>query len=514
MIKCSRALLAQLQSNQTRLCTLWLVTLTNGTVYGFTDCDQDIVYNGVTYIANAGYVRSDIQGNADLTVDTSEVDGPMLLPSITEAELAEGLWDYASIQISLVNWADFFVRYPVTFLTQGGGEASATIGNPAIKKIGLTSGDGIAVFGATNAGYNTGSAIAQSVLPTGSNFFYTVPGTTPHPDTSVNTYMQTRMGELILRVGTLGEVTIERNSFKADLQGITQQLTRVIGQLTSPACRTTLGSSLCKVVLVPPTWKALTAYAAIATGDASIGSRVSPVTYSGFTFNCTTPGTSGATEPSWNNTVGVTTNDGSVVWTCQGALTVDGDITGVNPDNRTFYDTSLTQPGPSGGIAITGITQANPGHVALAGNLNLATGSPITITGVVGMTEVNTNTYADNVSGASFDLPISTIGFPAYISGGTVTPLGGTSGFFDNGVVTWLTGLNAGLSMEVQSYTPGQVVLFQPMPNQIQVGDTYTIHAGCDYSFPTCQTRFLNTLNFRGEPFVPGVNKIIQVGKQ
>src|SRR5208282_842282 len=107
-----------------------------------------------------------------------------------------------------------------------------------------------------------------------------------------------------------------------------------------------------------------------------------------------------------------------------------------------------------------------------------------------------------------------TTNFPAWISGGTVTPLGATSGYFDNGVVTWLTGNNAGLSMEVQSYVPGQVILFQPMPYLIQVGDTYTISAGCDYSFATCKARFNNVLNFRGEPYVPGVDQIIQVGKQ
>jgi hypothetical protein len=193
---------------------------------------------------------------------------------------------------------------------------------------------------------------------------------------------------------------------------------------------------------------------------------------------------------------------------------VTGALTGIGTDERTLYDTSLTQPGPSGGIAITGISQANPGVVTLAADLGLPNGSPITISGVVGMVNVNTNTYAVSVSGNTFTLPVDTTHYPAYISGGFVTPLGGDSGFFDNGVITFTSGANVGRSMEIQSYVPGQLILFEPLPYTPMIGDTYTIHAGCDYSQSTCRVRFNNIFNFRGEPFIPGVDRLIQIGKQ
>jgi len=48
------------------------------------------------------------------------------------------------------------------------------------------------------------------------------------------------------------------------------------------------------------------------------------------------------------------------------------------------------------------------------------------------------------------------------------------------------------------------VTLFTSPPYQISVGDKYSILAGCDKTFSTCKNKFHNTVNFRGEPYVPG----------
>lgn len=68
-----------------------------------------------------------------------------------------------------------------------------------------------------------------------------------------------------------------------------------------------------KFAIVEPagTWAASTAY--------SLTDKVRPLTSppSGKLFRCTTAGTSGGSEPTWNTTLGGTTNDGSVVWTCE-----------------------------------------------------------------------------------------------------------------------------------------------------------------------------------------------------
>lgn len=84
-----------------------------------------------------------------------------------------------------------------------------------------------------------------------------------------------------------------------------------------------------------------------------------------------------------------------------------------------------------------------------------------------------------------------------------------TDGWFDYGLLTWNTGANAGLSVEVKSFAGGVFTLFDAMPAAIDVGDRYSVHAGCDKRFATCKTKFANVLNFRGEPFVPGPDSML-----
>jgi hypothetical protein len=87
-------------------------------------------------------------------------------------------------------------------------------------------------------------------------------------------------------------------------------------------------------------------------------------------------------------------------------------------------------------------------------------------------------------------------------------------------VLTFITGLNAGLGREVATYVPGQFLLAVPFPYAVVIGDTYTVLIGCDKSMATCGTKtggygkFDNILNMRAEPYLPGLDMIMQVGKQ
>jgi uncharacterized phage protein (TIGR02218 family) len=257
------------------------------------------------------------------------------------------------------------------------------------------------------------------------------------------------MGPLYQRVGFLGEVSTGRVAFKAELRGLMQRYTGSLCELTSPSCRADLGDTRCA--------KDLTTF------------------------------------------------------------TATGTLTGVAADNTTLYDTGRAESGPGGGVAITGITNANPGVVTMTDDsLHLVEGQAVTISGVGGMTPVNAVTIARNPSGVTFELGVDTTDtgdYPAYTSGGTVTPLGSATGYFDFGKIAFTGGLNNGLSREIKAYVPGQITLYLPLPYLAAIGDTYSIVAGCDKSFATCRDRFDNVVNFRGEPYVPGVDKMVQIGR-
>jgi uncharacterized phage protein (TIGR02218 family) len=84
------------------------------------------------------------------------------------------------------------------------------------------------------------------------------------------------------------------------------------------------------------------------------------------------------------------------------------------------------------------------------------------------------------------------------------------TGYYAGGLLTWTSGLNDGLRMEVKAFTTGTglIELFLPMPFDIGGGDTFDIQAGCDKSVATCLSKFNNVINFRGFPYIPGNDKI------
>ena len=91
-----------------------------------------------------------------------------------------------------------------------------------------------------------------------------------------------------------------------------------------------------------------------------------------------------------------------------------------------------------------------------------------------------------------------------------VASIGSGWQLFINGRVTWTSGLNNGLTMEVK-YCPDQynIKLILPMPFNIEVGNTFTMRVGCQKTKAWCQTFFNNYINFQGFPDLPGLDEIL-----
>jgi uncharacterized phage protein (TIGR02218 family) len=90
-------------------------------------------------------------------------------------------------------------------------------------------------------------------------------------------------------------------------------------------------------------------------------------------------------------------------------------------------------------------------------------------------------------------------------------------GYYVPGIVEWLTGANAGRSMEVSGYTAGGLVtLMLPLYYPIAAGDTYRIRIDCPKTPEACADPLRDRwpLFFRGEPNIPVGDAVQTPGAQ
>jgi uncharacterized phage protein (TIGR02218 family) len=93
----------------------------------------------------------------------------------------------------------------------------------------------------------------------------------------------------------------------------------------------------------------------------------------------------------------------------------------------------------------------------------------------------------------------------------TFTGLTDTGKPFNGGLVTWLTGENQNLSIEVgtMDFGTSTIMLYLKSFLPITVGDTFKIQPACDHSLGMCGGVWSNAKNFQGEPNVPGDDALL-----
>lgn len=100
------SLSAALATGATTLARCWRITRRDGLVLGFTDHDRDLVFDGVTHAAGAGLEAADSESQLGFAVGGGEVAGALAAGSLSEADLAGGLFDGAAVDLWLVDWRD------------------------------------------------------------------------------------------------------------------------------------------------------------------------------------------------------------------------------------------------------------------------------------------------------------------------------------------------------------------------------------------------------------------------
>lgn len=77
---------------------------------------------------------------------------------------------------------------------------------------------------------------------------------------------------------------------------------------------------------------------------------------------------------------------------------------------------------------------------------------------------------------------------------------------YGGGLLRWFGGANGGMESAI-ARSDGAVVTLRTVPGfAVAAGVLVELVEGCDKSFATCGARFGNAVNFRGEPYLPGID--------
>lgn len=476
----SATLKALFESELCKPAVCWIITRQDGTQYFFTDHDTDLIIDGDTYEAASGILPLALSQNDQLSVDNMDVIAFLSSTNVTEADLLAGLFNYAVV--------DVFVVDRDNINADGGETTTGTFGT------------------------ETYSIFAQQTELVESKEFGHFDGALIISGWNANlpACTITKLWARLRWQGT-GDAPIKIGIYDASDSDETQWTVEQVTPETLIASNPTSG------------WRSIVVDWDLAAGEkalAIIAYNVPADTYGLRVFY---------------DFSGGTPDDGSVVRAAAQALNDPlGSLGAANPSNWCLYaEYSYT--------------------VALTDKLWLARGWTL------GRIEIRDQQFQAEIRGKGQHLMQQMIevyspscraslgdsrcgidlddSAETYLHLGTVTSVtsdrkkfidtsvasGTEDGLYTGGLLTWLepesgesyNGENADYEMEIKLYDSdtNEFELFQPMPNDIAVGDEFIVTWGCNKSFDHCKDRFNNVDNFRGEPFIPGWDKMVRVNR-
>lgn len=104
---------AHIDRDVTTLCWCWRLTLADDTQLGFTDHDEDIEIDGLTFKAETGLSSGETDSRLGYALDTGSVQGLLSSDRITPEDISSGRFDKARLESLRVNWTSPEQRLPV-----------------------------------------------------------------------------------------------------------------------------------------------------------------------------------------------------------------------------------------------------------------------------------------------------------------------------------------------------------------------------------------------------------------
>ncbi|QIV65758.1 DUF2163 domain-containing protein [Mesorhizobium phage Cp1R7A-A1] len=530
----SLALQNHLKQSTTTVTTLWKITRMDGKVFTFTEHDRDVTYQGRVYKSTGGFNKSAVKSTGTFSVDNLEVNGFLSDDTIPDDELRNGAFDYAEVEIFLINYmdtsmGDLKLRYGFfgevrtapsgMFLVELRGLIqllSVRIGETYVPECKADLGDSrckVVLMPETykqNKLYKVGDRVVVPIEGP-ANLYPPVALSIVNHDFETGSLAPWQSGAGVIP-GTI-------NLDPYTPEGGNPDDNKYFLNLDIPAFRKSQSGIVLNAdpVLIDTGKLTLKFMALTAALELNSGATVQII----FTNSA------GGAISSFTQDLGVQTPER--VWresSFECAIPVNSRkvnifLGGYNNDPMGFMQTCFDNirgeihfPDPAEFIEENKLDYRIYGGVEWRAT-SAGTSGTLTKDDFIGQTEVIDGAVTwEQV--APLHMFLGTVAANATISTQLTTTspaiLAKPNGWFDWGVLKFLTGPNRGRAIEVQVHSGGNLTLAMPLPYPSQAGDTFQLHTGCDKSRETCFAKFANILNMRGEPDVPGLNQYFKVG--
>lgn len=540
MKSCSIALANHLKEPTTTITTMWKITRLDSNVYTFTEHDRDLTYQGLVYKSTGGFNKSSIKSTGTFSVDGMEVNGFLSDDTIPDDELRNGAFDYAEVEVFIVNYMDLSMgemkmRYghfgevrsapSGMFLVELRGliqQLTSKIGETYVPECKADLGDHrckVKLFPElyrSNTIYRAGDRVIfpieanDTYVPTVAldvkNHDFETDGLKPSNGfndgwardlTSAQIVSGTINLDPYLAPGADPDSNTKYCLISMSVARISQRLSLIKGAATPVTIAN--GCSLrfrMMAASYEPNSRANVQFFFTTAANGNISNTTREVELhpnrEWQPVDLTVPIPTNAAYV--RVYIGPTTSD-PMTWE---AIAVDDIIMEVElqqlPDAvDTFAD--------YGGVEFQAQGTGRSGTVtpAFSGDIN----DTVVDGTVTWKTVAPTHMFKGRVSeNATLSTQIKIDLIDSY------------DNQFDWGVISFLSGDNIGRRVEVQSYNRGTGIMtfVMPVPYPCKTGDMFAVHTGCDKSREVCFSRFANIINFRAEPDVPGMNQYFKVG--